>query len=292
MGKLVRYITDDGSAFVIAADSTDMIRKMEQIHQPSAAVTAGMGRLLTAASMMGVMLKGEDDNITLRFNGDGPAGSVIAVSDSNGNGRISVQNPIVELPLNDKGKLDVSGALGKTGYLYVIKDIGLKEPFIGTTEIISGEVAEDITNYYAVSEQTPSVCSLGVLINPDLSVNFAGGFLIQLLPGCPNEIIDIIEKSISDIPPVTSMLSEGFTPDNIAARAMKGLKIEKLDESEFTYKCACSREKAEAALLSAGKAELEDMIKENKPFTVECHFCNSNYEFTTEQIKTLLKKLK
>lgn len=292
MSKLVRYITEDGSAFVIAADSTDMIRKMEQIHQPSAAVTAGMGRLLTAASMMGVMLKGEDDNITLRFNGDGPAGSVIAVSDSNGNGRISVQNPIVELPLNDKGKLDVSGALGKTGYLYVIKDIGLKEPFIGTTEIISGEVAEDITNYYAVSEQTPSVCSLGVLINPDLSVNCAGGFLIQLLPGCPNEIIDIIEKSISDIPPVTSMLSEGFTPDNIAARAMKGLKIEKLDESEFTYKCACSREKAEAALLSAGKAELEDMIKENKPFTVECHFCNSNYEFTTEQIKTLLKKLK
>lgn len=292
MSKLVRYITDDGSAFVIAADSTDMIRKMEQIHQPSAAVTAGMGRLLTAASMMGVMLKGEDDNITLRFNGDGPAGSVIAVSDSNGNGRISVLNPIVELPLNDKGKLDVSGALGKTGYLYVIKDIGLKEPFIGTTEIISGEVAEDITNYYAVSEQTPSVCSLGVLINPDLSVNCAGGFLIQLLPGCPNEIIDIIEKSISDIPPVTSMLSEGFTPDDIAARAMKGLKIEKLDESEFTYKCACSREKAEAALLSAGKAELEDMIKENKPFTVECHFCNSNYEFTTEQIKTLLKKLK
>ena len=132
---------------------------------------------------MGVMLKGEDDNITLRFNGDGPAGSIIAVADSSGNGRISVQNPIVELPLNDKGKLDVSGALGKTGYLYVIKDIGLKEPFIGTTEIVSGEVAEDITNYYAVSEQTPSVCSLGVLINPDLSVNCAGGFLIQLLPG-------------------------------------------------------------------------------------------------------------
>ena len=160
MSKLVRYITEDGSAFIIAADSTEMIRKMEQIHQPSAAVTAGMGRLLTAASIMGVMLKGEYDNITLRFNGDGPAGSIIAVADSSGNGRISVQNPIVELPLNDKGKLDVSGALGKTGYLYVIKDIGLKEPFIGTTEIVSGEVAEDITNYYAVSEQTPSVCSL------------------------------------------------------------------------------------------------------------------------------------
>lgn len=292
MSKLVRYITEDGSAFIIAADSTEMIRKMEQIHQPSAAVTAGMGRLLTAASIMGVMLKGEDDNITLRFNGDGPAGSVIAVADSSGNGRISVQNPIVELPLNDKGKLDVSGALGKTGYLYVIKDIGLKEPFIGTTEIVSGEVAEDITNYYAVSEQTPSVCSLGVLINPDLSVNCAGGFLIQLLPGCPDEIIDVIEKNIAAIPPVTTMLTDGLTPDDMAKKALNGLKIEKLDESEFTYKCTCSRQKAAAAMLSAGRAELEDMVKENKPFTVECHFCNNNYEFTTEQIKTLLKKLK
>ena len=231
MSKLVRYITEDGSAFIIAADSTEMIRKMEQIHQPSAAVTAGMGRLLTAASIMGVMLKGEDDNITLRFNGDGPAGSVIAVAD-------------------------------------------------------------DITTYYAVSEQTPSVCSLGVLINPDLSVNCAGGFLIQLLPGCPDEIIDVIEKNIAAIPPVTTMLTDGLTPDDMAKKALNGLKIEKLDESEFTYKCACSRQKAEAAMLSAGRAELEDMVKENKPFTVECHFCNNNYEFTTEQIKTLLKKLK
>lgn len=228
MSKLVRYITEDGSAFIIAADSTEMIRKMEQIHQPSAAVTAGMGRLLTAASIMGVMLKGEYDNITLRFNGDGPAGSIIAVADSSGNGRISVQNPIVELPLNDKGKLDVSGALGKTGYLYVIKDIGLKEPFIGTTEIVSGEVAEDITNYYAVSEQTPSVCSLGVLINPDLSVNCAGGFLIQLLPGCPDEIIDVIEKNIAGIPPVTTMLTDGLTPDDMAKKALSGLKSKSL----------------------------------------------------------------
>ena len=206
MGKIVRYITEDGSAFIIAADSTDMVAHMEQIHKPSAAVTAGMGRLLTAASMMGIMLKGKDDTVTLRFNGNGPAGAVIAVSDSQGNGRISIENPIVELPLNSKGKLDVSGALGNSGYLYVVKDIGLKEPFVGTTEIVSGEVAEDITNYYAVSEQTPTVCSLGVLINPDLTVRCSGGFLIQLLPGCPDEIIDVIEKNISDLPPVSSML--------------------------------------------------------------------------------------
>ena len=185
MGKIVRYITKDGSAFIIAADSTDAVYKMERIHKPSAAVTAGMGRLMTAASLMGVMLKDKDDSVTLRFNGNGPAGCVIAVSDWQGNCRISVENPIVELPLNSKGKLDVSGALGNSGYLYVVKDIGLKEPFIGTTQIVSGEVAEDITNYFAVSEQTPSVCSLGVLINMELKLNSAGGLLIQLLTGCP-----------------------------------------------------------------------------------------------------------
>ena len=186
MGNIVRYITEDGSAFIVCADTTDIVRRMEEIHKPSAVVTAALGRLLTASSMMGVMLKGKDDSVTLRLNGDGPAGSFIAVSDSEGNARGYVQNKIVEIPLNDKGKLDVRGAVGTSGYLYVMKDIGLKEPFIGTTEIVSGEIAEDVTNYFAVSEQTPSVCALGVLVNPDLTVNCAGGFLIQLLPGCPD----------------------------------------------------------------------------------------------------------
>ena len=292
MGKIVRYIVEDGSAFVIASDSTDMIREMERIHKPSAAVTAGMGRLLTAASMMGVMLKGQEDTVTLRFNGNGPAGPVIAVSDSNGNGRISVENPIVELPLNEKGKLDVRRALGNSGYIYVVKDIGLKEPFVGTTEIVSGEVAEDITNYYAVSEQTPTVCSLGVLINPDLSVKCAGGFMIQLLPGCPDEMIDKIEKSISDIPSVTQMLQSGMTVDEIAVRALKDIPIEKLDESEFSYKCNCSREKAEAAIISAGAETLEEMAQDSKPSTVECHFCDKQYSFTPDDLKNIIKKLK
>lgn len=291
MGKLVRYITKDGSAFIIAADSTDAVYKMERIHKPSAAVTAGMGRLMTAASLMGVMLKDKDDSVTLRFNGNGPAGCVIAVSDWQGNCRISVENPIVELPLNSKGKLDVSGALGNSGYLYVVKDIGLKEPFIGTTQIVSGEVAEDITNYFAVSEQTPSVCSLGVLINPDLTVNCAGGFLIQLLPGCPENIIDVLEKNISVLPPVTQMLSDKMTVDEMAVKAMGGLDLDKLDETEFTYKCNCSRQKAQAAMLAAGKKELEDMLKDGKPAVVECHFCDKRYEFDLEDIKSLIKKL-
>lgn len=291
MGKIVRYITKDGSAFIIAADSTDAVYKMERIHKPSAAVTAGMGRLMTAASLMGVMLKDKDDSVTLRFNGNGPAGCVIAVSDWQGNCRISVENPIVELPLNSKGKLDVSGALGNSGYLYVVKDIGLKEPFIGTTQIVSGEVAEDITNYFAVSEQTPSVCSLGVLINPDLKVNCAGGFLIQLLPGCPENIIDVLEKNISVLPPVTQMLSGKMTVDEMAVKAMGGLDLDKLDETEFTYKCNCSRQKAQAAMLAAGKKELEDMLKDGKPAVVECHFCDKRYEFDLEDIKSLIKKL-
>lgn len=291
MGKIVRYITKDGSAYIIAADSTDAVYKMERIHKPSAAVTAGMGRVMTAASIMGVMLKDKDDSVTIRFNGNGPAGNVVAVSDYKGNCRVSVENPIVELPLNSKGKLDVSGALGNSGYLYVVKDIGLKEPFIGTTQIVSGEVAEDITNYFAVSEQTPTVCSLGVLINPNLTVNCAGGFMIQLLPGCPDSVIDEIEKNISDVPPVTQMLSDKMTVDDMAKRAMGSLEIEKLDESEFTYKCNCSRQKAEAAMLAAGKNELEDMLKEGKPAVVECHFCDKRYEFNTNEIKNLIKKL-
>lgn len=188
MGKIVRYITTDGSAFVIAGDTTDMVSKAENIHKTSAVTTAALGRLMTAASMIGVMLKGKDDSVTLRLNGGGPAGVVLAVSDSQGNARGYVENPVVEIPLNDKGKLDVRGAVGTDGFLYVMKDMGLKEPYVGNTQIVSGEIAEDITNYFAVSEQTPTVCALGVLVNPDLSVANSGGFMIQLLPVAPMKL--------------------------------------------------------------------------------------------------------
>lgn len=288
MDKAVRYITKDGSAFVIACDSTQMVSEMERIHKTSATVTAALGRLITAASMMGDMLKGKDDSITLRLNGGGPAGDLIAVSDYQGNARAYVQNPIVEIPLNEKGKLDVAGAVGADGQLYVIKDIGMKEPYIGQTPIVSGEIAEDITNYFAVSEQTPSVCALGVLVNPDLSVNNAGGFIIQLLPGCDEEIISKIEKSISDIDSVTAMLSKGFTPDDIAKRALKGIELDKLDESNFIYKCNCSRKRVENALISTGIDSLSEMAESNENTTVECHFCDKVYSFTPDDIKSLI----
>lgn len=289
MGKIVRYITTDGSAFVIACDSSDMVAEMEQIHHTSATVTAALGRLITAASMMGDLLKGKDDTITLRMNGRGPAGDLIAVSDCNGNARAYVENPIVEIPLNAKGKLDVRGAVGTDGQLYVIKDIGLKEPYVGQTPIISGEIAEDITNYFAASEQTPSVCALGVLVNPDLTVKHAGGYIIQLLPGCEDDIITKIENNIATVPSVTSMLEDGFTADDVAKRALLGLELDKLDESEIAYRCNCSRERVENALISTGTENLKEMADSDENTTVECHFCNKIYEFTPEEIAKLLQ---
>ena len=289
MGKIVRYIMKDGSAYVIATDSTDIIAEMEQIHQTSATVTAALGRLTTAASMMGNLLKSKDDTITLRLNGGGPAGDLIAVSDSDGNPRAYVQNPIVEIPLNSKGKLDVSGAVGTDGQLYVIKDIGMKEPYIGQTPIISGEIAEDVTNYFATSEQTPSVCALGVLVNPDLTVKHAGGYIIQLLPYCEDEVIDRIENNIKSIPSVTEMLESGMSADDIAIKAMQGLDIEKLDESNTAYKCNCSKEKVESALLGTGLQNLNEMAETGENTEVECHFCNKKYVFTPDDIKRLIE---
>lgn len=291
MGKIVRYITEDGSAFVIAADSTDVVSRAEQIHKTSAVTTAALGRLMTACSMMGDMLKGKNDSVTLRMNGSGPCGTLLAVSDSLGNTRGYVENPVVEIPLNDKGKLDVRGAVGTDGYLNVMKDIGMSEPYIGQTEIVSGEIAEDITNYFAVSEQTPSVCALGVLVNPDLSVSAAGGFIIQLLPGCPEDVIEKIEKSISNIDSVTTMLSKGMTPDDIAKRALQGLNVDKLDESKIEYKCNCSRERVETALISTGIDSLKEMLEEKQDISVECHFCDKVYNFTPNDIKKLISTI-
>ena len=271
MGKIVRYIAVDGSAFVIATDSTDIVYEAEQIHKTSATVTAALGRLITATSMMGDMLKDKEDSITVRMNGGG-----------------YVQNPVVEIPLKENGKLDVSGAVGTDGQLYVIKDIGMKEPYVGQVPIISGEIAEDITNYFATSEQTPSVCALGVLVNPDLTVKKAGGYIIQLLPGCPDEIIDIIEKNVSEIPSVTTMLDEGMTPDEIAIKAMQGIELDKLDESTAEYRCNCSRKKVENALISTGIEALTEMANDDKDTKVECHFCNKEYVFTPQDIKQII----
>ncbi len=286
MSELVRMISNDGTLTVIAVDSTDIINRMEKIHMTSAVTSAALGRLLTAASMMGAVLKGKDHSITLRLNGNGPAGSLIAVSDSDGNVRGYVANPVVEIPLNDKGKLDVAGAVGTDGTLTVMKDLGMKEPYIGQIPIISGEIAEDITSYFATSEQLPSVCALGVLVNPDLSIQAAGGFIIQLLPTALEDTIDMVEECIKGIPSVTQMLTSGMTPEDICRSVLKTFDLEILDTAKPEYRCNCSRERVTKALLTMGKEELIDMA--NDPFTeVDCHFCEKKYRFTSAEIRKL-----
>ncbi|MBQ5911466.1 MAG: Hsp33 family molecular chaperone HslO [Clostridia bacterium] len=288
MGKLIRCITSCGEVMATAVDTTDIVNEAERIHRTSAVVTAALGRLLTAGSMMGNMLKGKDDTITLRVNGDGPTGSLIVVSDFNGDVRGYVQNPVVELPLNEKGKLDVGGAVGKNGLLYVLKDLGLKEPFSGSVPLVSGEIAEDITSYYALSEQIPTVCALGVLVNPDLSVKAAGGYIIQLLPAASDKTIDKLEKSIMEMASVTTMLSGGMTPEEIVKTALKEFEVEVLYTQDIEYKCNCSKERVSKALISLGKEELTEMAEEKGVTEISCHFCDKVYKFSSSELKKLI----
>lgn len=289
MGRIVRAISADASVVCSAIDGKDIVAEMEKIHQTSAVVTAGLGRLTLAASLMGFGLKGEKDSITLRMNGDGSAGSLIAVSDSFGNVKSYVQNPVVEIPLNQHGKLDVKGAIGTNGILSVVKDLGLKEPYVGQVPIVSGEVAEDITNYLATSEQVPTVCSLGVLVNPDLTVAEAGGYLIEVLPFAPDEVIDVIEKNINSMDSVTKMLSAGMTPEEISLKALEGLEPNVLDDFKVEYKCDCSKERVEKALISLGTKELTAM-SEDEETEVLCHFCAKAYRFKSSEVLKLIEK--
>ena len=288
MGNMVRAISADGSVMACAVNSTQMVAQMEQIHKTSAVVTAALGRLQTAASMMGVQLKGYDDSITLRIHGGGPAGSMIAVSDSQGNVKSYVENPVVEIPLNSYGKLDVSGAVGKDGLLSVIKDMGLKEPYVGQVPIISGEIAEDITQYYAVSEQTPTICGLGVLVNPDLTVKSAGGYLVQLLPFADEKCIDVLEANLKKMPAVSSVYADGMTPAEVVKKLLDGLEPDILDEFETAYRCDCSKERVERALISIGREELLKMKQEQEEVEVSCHFCNRKYHFSKDDIQKLI----
>lgn len=290
MGNMIRAISDDGSVMVCAVNSTDMIAKMEQIHKPSAVVTAALGRLTTAASIMGAMLKGKDDTVTLRMNGSGKTGTLIAVANSKGNVKSYVDNPIVEIPLNSQGKLDVSGAVGKDGVLSVVKDLGLKEPFIGKVPIATGEIAEDITHYYATSEQTPTVCGLGVLVNPDLSVKAAGGYLLQLLPFADESVIDVIENNLKVMPSVSKMFDDGLTPTQVCDMLLKDIPHDVLDEFDTEYKCDCSKKRIERALISLGSKEIKSLIEEQETVQVECHFCDKKYVFGKDDMIRLLKE--
>lgn len=287
MSKVIRCLTSDAAVMAMVLDSTGIVARAEQLHHPSAVVTAGLGRLLTAASMMGIMLKGKDDSVTLKISGGGPAGTMLAVSDSGGNVRGYAAQPVVEIPLKPNGKLDVGGAVGTDGMLYVIRDSGGAEPYIGCTPIVSGEIAEDITSYYAVSEQTPTVCALGVLVNPDLSVKAAGGLLLQLLPYCPEEVIDQVEKNVAMLPPMTAMLADGWTPEAICAKALAGMPFDILDAFEPAYRCTCSREKVERAFRTMQPQELRSLPDEEGKVEVTCSFCDAVYRFDQADVERL-----
>lgn len=290
MAKIVRTISKDASVVASAIDALDIVSEIERIHGTSAVVTAALGRLSIAASLIGNGLKGENDSVTIRMNGGGSTGILIAVSDSRGNVKSYVGNPIVELPLNRYGKLDVSGAVGNDGTLSVVKDLGLKEPYVGQVPIVSGEIAEDIANYFAVSEQIPTVCGLGVLVNPDLTVKAAGGYLIQLLPFADESCIDILEANVNKLPPVTSMLDSGMSAEDIAKSVLDGLEPEVMDSFEVNYKCDCSKERVERALVSLGREELVKMAEEQDSTEVCCHFCDKKYIFSKDEIIDLSKR--
>lgn len=290
MNRLVRMISEDGTLYCLALDSTEMVKEMQNIHQTSKVCSAALGRLITAGAMMGVLLKGDKDTLTLKINGGGPASPVVAVANSKGQVKGYIGDRTVELPLNNKGKLDVSGAVGKSGFLTVIKDLGMKEPYCAQTPIISGEIAEDITAYYATSEQTPTVCALGVLVDPQTEeVLLAGGFLIQLLPTADENTISLVEKGLNGIKPVTTMLAEGLTPEQICETVLPEFKMQYLDSENVEYKCDCSVDRVTAALIGAGADGLREMA-EDENTEVVCHFCNKKYVFPRESILELLEE--
>ena len=288
---LMRALTQDGSAMIVAADSTQIVQTAHEIHGLSKTMTAALGRALTAASMMGSLLKEEKQSVTLRFCGDGPAGTICCVSDWRGNVRGYADHPEAELPPNAKGKLDVGGAVGR-GQMHVLRDLGLDMPYVGVASIVSGEIAEDVTNYFASSEQTPSVCALGVLVHPDFNCRAAGGFLVQLLPYADPAVVETIEANIGKIDSVSRMVDSGMTPQDIINTVFAGLAYDVLDTAEIDYVCPCSRERYARALLSLGKEELQRLVNEDEPVETLCSFCGKKYVFGLDEVRAMLEKAK
>ena len=288
---LVRGMSMDGFVKVVAIRSTELVRRGAQIHKTAPNATAAFGRVLTAASMMGNMQKVENGSMTLQFKGDGPIGSIVCVSDPTGNVRGYVYEPNVPLVEKHTGKLDVGATVGKNGTLTVIRDLQMKEPYVGSIPLVSGEIGDDITAYFVQSEQIPTACALGVLVDRDCSVKVAGGYLIQLLPGAPDETIDKLEEGIRRAGAVTAMLDAGLTPEDILGQVMGDLGVLFLETTEVSYKCYCDRERVTAALISLGRKELQQIADEGKSFPVECQFCDTTYTFTPEDIMEILKKV-
>ncbi|MDD6038177.1 MAG: Hsp33 family molecular chaperone HslO [bacterium] len=285
---MVRATAADGAIRAFAVTSKYLVEEARKNHDTSPVMTAALGRLLSAGTMMGAMMKGEDDLLTLQIQGDGPGRGLVVTADSKGNvkGYPLVAN--VDLPSTEQGKLDVGGAMGQ-GTLQVIKDLGLKDPYVGQVQLQTGEIAEDLTYYFAASEQVPSVVGLGVLVDRDGSVLQAGGFIVQLMPFTPDEVIDKLEGSLVTLEPVTKMLERGFTPEVILEEVLTFFDVEVTDKMPVQFSCNCSKERVSKALISVGKKGLQEMIADNEPITVKCHFCNKDYTFEIDELQQMIK---
>ena len=284
---ILRATAADGRIRAFAATSRNTVQKAREIHNTSPVVSAALGRLLTAAAIMGAMLKSPKDLITIQITGDGPISGIIATSDSSSNVKGYAVNPDIEMPLRADGKLNVGGAIG-SGNLRIIKDIGLKEPYSGSIGLVSGEIAEDLTYYFAKSEQVPSSVGLGVLVDTDTSIKQSGGFIIQLMPDIDDETVDRLEKKLLTIPYITDMLNSGFTPEMMLNEILGDFGVEILDKLPMDYRCSCSKERVGQALISPGKKQPSKITAEDKKPEVTCHFCNKVYNFTEDELKQLL----
>ena len=288
---IIRATAANDQIRAFAAVTTEMVESAREHHNTSPVATAALGRLLTAGAMMGSMMKGEKDVLTLQIKAGGPLQGITVTADSQGNVKGYVGNPDVCIPANSKGKLDVAGAVGP-GFLTVIKDMGLKEPYSGQVMLQTCESAEDLTYYFATSEQVPSAVGLGVLMNKNNTVRQAGGFIVQLMPFAEEEVISKLEQNVQKISSVTSLLEEGHTPESLLEKVLEGFDVQIMEKMDTRFHCNCTRERVEKALISIGRKELNEMIQEGKPIEMNCHFCNTNYTFTVEELKEILRKCK
>ena len=290
MDYIVRAMTKDGFVKAAAITSAGLVERARQIHSTTPTATAALGRVLSAASLMGNRQRVENGGLSLQIKGGGPLGTILATSDAAGNVRGYVQNPAVSLLEKYSGKLDVGAAVGTDGMLTVIRDLQMKEPYIGSVKLVSGEIAEDVTAYFAQSEQIPTACALGVLIGENQSVRAAGGYLLQLLPGAPAEMIDRLERGIQEAGAVTPMLSAGMAPEQVLSKVMPGFELEFFERDPVEYRCYCSREKVERTLLTLGRDELEQIVRSGETLHVDCQFCDKIYDFTPENVQEILNR--
>ena len=289
--QIVRAMTKDGWVKAVAVSSREIVERARQIHKTLPTATAALGRLLSAASMMGNMQKVDDGSLTLQIKGGGPLGMMLAVSDAEGNVRGFVENPQISLLEKYRGKLDVGAAVGTDGMLTVIRDLRMKDPYVGSVALVSGEIAEDITQYFAQSEQIPTACALGVLVDVDQSVRASGGYIVQLLPGAPDETIDRLEAGIQAAGSVTSMLDAGLTPEQMLQKVMEPFELEILETMPVEYRCTCSRERVARTLLTLGVEELEQIVRTQETLHIDCQFCDKIYDFTPENVRELLNQI-